>query len=153
MSDAVEAWVASGCPDAYVSSPVFAALTPQVVFSHLLDVVFGRGAARHLHVDPYPPGCEDVDESEWEFKFRDDYVGVDDDEFDDVPDHIRMMHPMGSRGYRAARAEYGAELYEEKLSDIKRTSREPRCSVGLFKGAPGPLRMRRKQPPRARRCS
>ena len=53
--EAIKAWLNAGCPAATEKSEICAAFTPAIAFSHIVDVVLGRGIASHLHADEYPP--------------------------------------------------------------------------------------------------
>jgi hypothetical protein len=129
-SDAsLEGWLRSGCDPPEGGNCFLTKANAEVVFTSVLDCVFGRGDFGHLKVEIVPPGCTRENEDEWEEQFNEDYIGVDEEECYEVPLETRIMHPRGDRGYEAAMQEYAGELLEEKVSEVRANQRELQSEI------------------------
>lgn len=122
----LEQWLHDGCPDGDDTrlASLVAELTPALAFTTLLDIIFARGEALHLaYKYPHPPGCADVEKSEWMFQFSStSSIGpmIDDDATYDVPEDVRFMH--GS--YSEARRAYANELYQQREAEMESDDQE-----------------------------
>ena len=118
-SDPLKAWLDGGCPPEAKAALLEGEISAKSIYGPVLDLVFGRGAYSQLSVAATPPGCEGVHEDEWELQMDEDLVSVEQDEYLEVPEDVRIMHGRGRRGYEAALEEHMSNVYDERTEECQ----------------------------------